>query len=127
MGIVTKMQAIGDKAIYLTDIRAELLEPTENTPSELYSLYNYDDDLSGNSYADPAKYYDVIIASNDYMHKAKEYKDAHETSIDADHYKGLISSAVRVKVWIYLTLGKIYGQAVWFDDAGIWYGRFLKI
>ncbi len=48
--------------------------------------------------------------------KAKEYKDAHETSIDADHYKGLISSAVRVKVWIYLTLGKIYGQAVWFDD-----------
>ena len=116
LGIVTKMQAIGDKAIYLTDIRAELLEPTENTPSELYSLYNYDDDLSGNSYADPAKYYDVIIACNDYMHKAKEYKDAHETSIDADHYKGLISSAVRVKVWIYLTLGKIYGQAVWFDD-----------
>ena len=45
LGIVTKMQAIGDKAIYLTDIRAELLEPTENTPSELYSLYNYDDDL----------------------------------------------------------------------------------
>lgn len=36
LGIVTKMQAIGDKAIYLTDIRAELLEPTENTPSELY-------------------------------------------------------------------------------------------
>lgn len=116
LGIITKMQAIGDKAIYLTDTRAELLEPTENTPSELYSIYNYDDDLSGNSYADPAKYYDVIIACNDYLQKAKEYKDAHETSIDSDHYKGLISSAVRVKVWIYLTLGKIYGQAVWFDD-----------
>lgn len=116
LGIITKMQAIGDKAIYLTDTRAELLEPTENTPSELYSIYNYDDDLSGNSYADPAKYYDVIIACNDYMHKAKEYKDAHETSVDTEHYRGLISSAVRVKVWIYLTLGKIYGQAVWFDD-----------
>ena len=71
LGIVTKMQAIGDKAIYLTDIRAELLEPTENTPSELYSLYNYDDDLSGNSYADPAKYYDVIIACNDICIKRK--------------------------------------------------------
>lgn len=116
LGIITRIQTIGDKAIYLTDTRAELLEPTENTPSELYSLYNYDDDLSGNSYADPAKYYDVIIACNDYLQKAKEYKVSHETSIDADHYKGLISSVVRIKVWTYLTLGKIYGQAVWFDD-----------
>lgn len=116
LGIVTKMQAIGDKAIYLTDMRGELLEPTENTPADLYSIYNYDDDLSGNSYADPAKYYDVIIACNDFMQKAKIYRDAHMTTVDEDDYKGLISSAIRVKAWIYLTLVKIYGQAVWFDD-----------
>ncbi len=116
LGIVTKMQAIGDKAIYLTDTRAELLEPTTNTPGELYSLYSYDDDLSGNSYADPAKYYDVIISCNDFMQKAKAYKDAHETSVNEEHYRGLISSALRVKTWIYLTLGKIYGQAAWIDD-----------
>lgn len=116
LGIITKVQAIGDKAIYLTDTRAELLEPTQNTPGSLYSLYNYDDDLSGNTYADPAKYYDVIIACNDFMQKAKEYRDTHESSLDMDHYRGLISSAVRVKVWIYMTLAKIYGQAVWFDD-----------
>ena len=66
LGIITKIQAIGDKAIYLTDMRGELLEPTENTPADLYSIYNYDDDLSGNTYADPAKYYDEIIACNDY-------------------------------------------------------------
>ena len=116
LGIVTKVQAIGDKAIYLTDTRGELLEPTDNTPGELYSLYNYDDDLSVNSYADPAKYYDVIISCNDFMQKAKSYKDAHETSIDMEHYKGLISSALRIKTWVYLTLGKIYGQAAWIDD-----------
>lgn len=116
LGIVTKMQAVGDKAIYLTDTRAELLEPTEHTPGELYSLYNYDDDLSGNSYADPARYYDVIISCNDFMQKAKAYKNAHETIVDMDHYRGLISSALRVKTWIYLTLGKIYGQAAWIDD-----------
>ncbi len=71
LGIITKIQAIGDKAIYLTDMRGELLEPTENTPADLYSIFNYDDDLSGNTYADPAKYYDVIIACNDYLQKAK--------------------------------------------------------
>ena len=116
LGIITRMQAIGDKAIYLTDMRGELLEPTINTPADLYSLYNYEDDLSGNSYADPAKYYDVIIACNDYLQKAKTYRDTHITTVDEDDYKGLISSAVRVKVWVYLTLAKIYGQAVWFDD-----------
>ena len=41
LGIITKIQAIGDKAIYLTDMRGELLEPTENTPADLYSIYNY--------------------------------------------------------------------------------------
>lgn len=116
LGIVTRMQMIGDKAIYLTDMRGELLEPTENTPADLYSIYNYDDDLSGNPYADPAKYYDVIIACNDFLLKAKEYRDTHITTVDEDDYKGLISSAVRVKVWVYLTLAKVYGQAVWFDD-----------
>ena len=116
LGIVTKVQAIGDKAIYLTDTRGELLEPTDNTPGELYSLYNYDDDLSGNTYADPAKYYDVIIACNDYLQKAKEYRDTHVTTVDDDDYRGLISSTVRLKTWTYLMLAKIYGQAIWFDD-----------
>ena len=32
------------KLFYLTDMRGELLEPTENTPADLYSIYNYDDD-----------------------------------------------------------------------------------
>ena len=112
----SKIQAIGDKAIYLTDMRGELLEPTENTPADLYSIYNYDDDLSGNTYADPAKYYDVIIACNDYLQKAKEYRDTHVTTVDDDDYRGLISSTVRLKTWTYLMLAKIYGQAIWFDD-----------
>lgn len=93
-----------------------LLEPTENTLADLYSIYNYDDDLSGNTYADPAKYYDVIIACNDYLQKAKEYRDTHVTTVDDDDYRGLISSTVRLKTWTYLMLAKIYGQAIWFDD-----------
>lgn len=116
IGIMTKVQAIGDKIIYLTDTRGELLEPTVNTPYELYALYNYDDDLTGNSYADPAGYYDVIIACNDYLQKLYEYKESHTVTINEEHYKALISCTLRVKAWTYLTLAKIYGKAVWFDD-----------
>lgn len=116
IGVITKVQAIGDKIIYLTDTRGELLEPTFNTPSELYSIYNYETDLTGNAYADPAPYYDVIIACNDYMLKLLDYKQANKSSIDMTHYEALISGTLRIKAWIYLTLGKIYGEAIWFDD-----------
>lgn len=116
IGIMAKVQLIGDKAIYLTDTRGELLETTHNTPSELYRIYNYEDNLSGNSYADPAPYYDVIIACNDYLLKLYDYKEKNPSSINMEHYKGLISSTLRVKAWVYLTLGKIYGRALWFND-----------
>lgn len=115
IGVITKMQAIGDKAIYITDTRAELLEPTGNS-TELYDIYNYESELQGNSYADPAAYYDVIISCNDYLSRAYEFKQLRPNSIREDHYKGLIAGILRLKVWTYFTMGKIYGQAVWFDD-----------
>lgn len=117
IGVLAKLQPIGDKAIYLTDTRGEMLQPTLNAPTELYALYNYADDLTGNSYADPAPYYEVIIACNDYLLKLYEYKEeAKSISINMDHYKSLIAGTLRIKAWTYLTLAKIYGQAIWFDD-----------
>lgn len=61
LGVATKMQAIGDKAIYLTDSRAEMMIPTDRDV-DMYALSNYESDLTGNKYADPAKYYDLIIS-----------------------------------------------------------------
>jgi starch-binding outer membrane protein, SusD/RagB family len=116
LGIITKMQAVGDKSIYLTDTRGELLEPTPNTPSELISIYNYSDDTTSNGYADPAGYYDVVIACNDYLANMKEYRENYTESVNEDHYKCLVSSTLRVKTWAYLTIAKIYGKALWFDD-----------
>src|SRR5690606_21887828 len=115
VGLVTKLQAIGDKAIYLTDTRAEMLEPTGRS-IELKQLYDYETDLAGNHYADPAEYYDVIIACNDFLQKALAYKEANSSSIDMEHYRGFIGGALRLKAWTYFTIAKIYGEAIWFDD-----------
>lgn len=114
LGIMTKLQAIGDKEILLTDTRADLLEPTDNSSAELIELYNYDSDLQNNSYANPAGYYEVIIACNDYLAKMKKYRTSPQ--VDEDKYSDLVSSTLRIKVWTYKTIGEIYGEAVWFDD-----------
>lgn len=117
LGILTKMQAVGDKEIYLTDTRGEMLEPTDQSIAELIALYNYDDDLTGNSYADPAGYYDVVIACNDYIENMITFKEERpELVAETEYFDGLLSSAIRVKVWAYMTLAEIYGQALYFDD-----------
>lgn len=113
IGIMTKLQAIGDKIIYLNELRGEMVKPTATAPSELYNLYNYDDDLSGNSYADPAGFYEVINACNDYLRKLQTYKE--NNSINESHYKALVSSTLRIKAWTFMTIAKIYGKAVWVD------------
>lgn len=113
MGIITKMQAVGDKTIYLNEMRAEMMEPTASSPRELYSLYNYDDDLEGNTYADPAGYYEVINACNDYLRNLKAYKD--RKAIDMAFYRPLVSSTLRIKAWTFMTLAKTYGEVVWLD------------
>lgn len=114
LGIMTKLQAIGDKEILLTDTRADLLEPTSQSAADIIALYNYDTDLQGNSYANPAGYYEVIIACNDYLAKMKEYRS--NPNVDETVYASLVSSVTRIKVWTYKTIGEIYGKAVWFDD-----------
>ena len=118
LGIITKVQKIGDKSIYITDTRAEMLEPTPRASNELFELYNYAEDLylTRNSYADPAEYYDVIISCNDYLSRLQAYKESHLYSINMPHYRQLMSGAIRIKAWVYLTLAKIYGEAIWFDD-----------
>lgn len=117
IGIITKLQTVADRSIYVTDTRAEMLEPTSNAPHELYDLYNYKEDLTGNEYANPAPYYDVILACNDYLKRAKAFKDKNPDVVKADHYKALISCTLRVKAWTYLTLAKIYGKTYWYDSA----------
>lgn len=114
LGIMTKMQEIGDKEILLTETRGELIEPTDESNNELIALYNYDQNLQTNSYANPQGYYEVIIACNDYLQNMRVYKS--RPNVDLDAWEALVASTIRTKVWTYKTLAEIYGKAVWFDD-----------
>lgn len=114
LGIMTKLQNIGDKEILLTETRGEVVEVTDRSTPELIALYNYDANLDNNPYANPAGYYEVIIACNDYLAKMRDYRKL--AGVDDNIWQDLVSSTVRIKAWTYKTIGEIYGQAVWFDD-----------
>lgn len=117
LGIITSMQEVGDNAIYLTDTRCQFLETTGNAPVALQNINNYAP-TDGNEYADPTGYYNVIAACNDFVAKMDEfYTDINGALSDSAkvHIPRLISCATRIKVWAYIQLGKIYGEAYWYD------------
>jgi hypothetical protein len=118
LGIMTRMQQAADHSIILTDTRGDYFEVTPNAPLELQKIYSYEP-TDGNSYADPAPYYAVVIACNDYIDKMQDYREKAGENMDNNSSKNLnalISSTIRLKVWTYLKLGSIYGEAIWFDN-----------
>ncbi|AWW33338.1 RagB/SusD family protein [Echinicola strongylocentroti] len=115
MGIAAKVQTVADKAIFLSELRGDFLEPTDNAPQELWEIYNHSSS-PGNSLADPSGYYDVISNANNYIKKAFEYKQANPNAVEDAVFEPLVSGAIRFKVWAYLMLGKLYGEAVYLDE-----------
>ena len=118
LGIMTRVQEVGDHAIYLTDPRCQYLETTGNAPVALQNINNYQP-TDGNEYADPTGYYAVVAACNDFVAKMDEfYEDVNGALSDSAkaHIPRLVSMATRVKVWAYLQLGRIYGEAYWYDQ-----------
>lgn len=116
IGIYNDMQKVGDQAIFLTDTRLNVITTTVKAPVALQAVYNYDD-VQGNEYADPTGYYKIIMDCNSFIAgMEKLHGNAGAISVkDEEFFKPLISQALRCKVWAYLMLGKIYGEAYWFD------------
>jgi len=118
LGIVTRMQEVGDQAIFLTDPRCNYLETTGNAPVALQNINNYAA-TDGNEYADPTGYYAVISACNNFVSEMDDfyYKVNGALSDSAKvHIPRMISCATRIKAWSYYMLGRIYGEAYWYDE-----------
>ncbi|MBO5977178.1 MAG: hypothetical protein J6Q26_01705 [Bacteroidales bacterium] len=117
LGIITRMQEAGDHAIFLTDPRSNYMETTGNAPIALQNLYRYES-TDGNEYADPRPYYALIVSCNDFMTKLDDFYQRVDGALSDSakvHIPRLVSSALRHKVWGYYMLGRIYGEAYWYD------------
>lgn len=120
MGVASKMQKVADRGVLLSELRGDMLEPTENAPQELWEIYNYTND-NNNSYTNPSAYYDVIVNANDYIKKSIDYKLANPNAIPDQVFDAFMSGTIRFKCWTYLMLGKLYGEAIYFDDPMVEY------
>lgn len=120
MGVAAKVQTVAHKAVILSELRGDLLEPTVNAPQYLWEIYNYSND-NNNEYTNPSGFYDIVVNANDYLKNAVEYKRENPNAISDVDFNGFISATIRYKVWAYLMIGKLYGEAIYFDDPMVEY------
>lgn len=116
MGLAASMQSVADQASFLEGLRNDLLEPTPNAPREFWDVYNYND-LTDNKLADPVGYYNIILNVNDYIQHAFAFHEVNPNAVSESDFNGMIGGAIRYKVWAYLMLAKIYGEAVFFEET----------
>ncbi len=125
MGLAASLQSVADNASFLEGLRGDLLEPTPNATREMWDVYNYAD-LTGNLFASPKAYYNIVINANDYLAHVFKYRSKDSTSVSKSVFEGLIGGALRYKAWAYLQIAKIYGEGIYFDDPVTSYGALDK-
>jgi hypothetical protein len=125
MGLAATVKDVADQATFLEGLRGDFMEPTPNAPREIWDVYNHQD-LTGNAFASPKGYYNVIMNANDYLAHIFAYRKKDSTSVTQADFEGMVGGALRYKVWAYLQIAKIYGEAVYIDEPVNSYGEISK-
>lgn len=114
MGLAASFRETADHHIILSELLGDLMKPTSTAPDECWDVYRYKA-TNGNSFASPAPYYKLIINCNDFLKHTITYNKNYPDALATNVYRGMISSALTYRAWSYLQIGKIFGEAVYYD------------
>lgn len=114
MGLAATFRETADHHIILSELLGDLMKPTTSAPDECWDVYRYKA-TNGNNFASPAPYYKLIINCNDFLKHTITYNKNYPSALATNVYRGMISSALTYRAWSYLQIGKIFGEAVYYD------------
>ncbi len=116
IGVAASFQQAADHYIVVSELLGDLIEPTSQAPVEFWDVYRYRA-TNGNSLVSPEPFYNIIVNSNDFIRHAVKFHKEVPRAIPDSIYSGMISTAITYRTWAYLTIGKLYGEAVYYDLA----------
>lgn len=106
IGILNKLQAIGDRTILLGEMRGDLVTVNDHTSSDLrdVALFQIGDD---NIYNQPRDYYAIINNCNYYIAKADTTKKNNRNEV---LFLREFAAVKAIRAWTYLQLVTTYGK-----------------
>lgn len=114
VGLAAVFQEVADQSVLLSELRGDMMEPTEMASADLWQIHRFEIDAK-NRWVAPDAYYKMILSANDFIRHVVETKKQNPEIVADNVYKGMISQALTFRNWCYLTMGKIYGEAAWHD------------
>jgi hypothetical protein len=114
IGVAATFHDVVDHTVIISGLMGDLMTPTTNASDDYWDIFNYEV-KANNSVASPAPYYRTIIACNDFLRHALEFNAEKPGLIDENTFHSMLAEVIRYRIWCYLTLGKIYNEAVYFD------------
>ncbi|MGL5683756.1 MAG: RagB/SusD family nutrient uptake outer membrane protein [Marinifilaceae bacterium] len=114
IGTAALFQEVAEKTVLIEGLRSDLMIPTAKATTDIVEIATYTA-TTGNKLADPTVYYNVIVGCNDFLRRAVGFDQANPGLMVKSTMEGMIAEVVRYRAWCYMTLGKIYGQAIYHD------------
>lgn len=116
LGLNTTLQQASEKYVIMAELLGDNMEPTENAPTEFWEAWRYQA-TNGNDIVDPTVFYNIVLQSNDFLRHVVKFNEQYPEVIAENVYKGMISSAMANRAWAYMTIGKFFGEALYYDVA----------
>lgn len=115
VGIIYKLQAIGDRTNLLGEVRSDLVSLRTSAPKDLHELANFEVS-DENKYNSPKDYYAIINNCNYYL----AYADKNAFDIGGNRIFEKEMAQVRsIRAWTYLQLALNYGRVPFYTTPVI--------
>jgi hypothetical protein len=111
IGIVQKMEQLGERYVALGELRGDLMDVTKNASMDLQAVADFTA-TADNPYLSTKEYYAVINNCNYYLQHV-------DTSIVSAGRKVMLGEYALVKTlraWTYLQLGLNFGKVFWIEE-----------
>jgi len=101
IGLYGKFSKLAKQYVVLNELRADLLDVTENADLSLREINNHSVSAN-NAYADPRPYYEVILNCNDILKNFKIMVESNK--IKRTEYNQRYADVIALRSWLYLQL-----------------------
>ncbi len=118
IGVLGTIQSAADDLIIMSELRGELISPTGQAPTDYWDVFRYQE-RPDNPIVNPAPFYKIVMNANDFLRHAVAYQHRYPKVIPQEIYRQMIGGAICARTWAYLNIGKLYGEAIYYDYAMI--------
>lgn len=113
LGIYSKFMGLIDRVIVLEELRADLMDVTENSSVELREINNHTA-TAANKWCEIAPFYEVILNCNDALYHFDKMKE--ELRLSDAEYGYRYADVMTVRSWVYLELAIHFGKIPYITD-----------